>query len=181
LKFWFNIERQYLGVTEFVNYEPSSIENYDLQITTAYKCEHLEKIYVKFAYHNKMICTTWIQVGIRYGVFGTPNTRYSKDHYQHYGSEGLRLDSAESIWKLIPKSESEIDKDDRSPDLFNRVSSYSKSNDGIKIKQFLKDADFCLALNISSIKDPKNKLSVKSSSRKSSKENSFFLKDDSKK
>ncbi len=207
LKFWFNTNGEYIGITRFTDKKSVVVKpikksigkNKKEKLTDWEKSEksvnykeiqHLEKVYMYFhdpdggEDHEWVIGTIFVEDGDRYFISNNPNVDgdhpngYEED-WTKYGEYSYSLEYGDFdplVFRLTPKLKS----DDKSsidvpnPDVFNISINSNLSPIGEEAKEFLKDAEFSLVLDLESLKSSNyKKMSNIKSDRIKSRENAL--------
>lgn len=210
LKFWFNTNGEYIGITRFTDKKVSlvnpvkktSVKKKKDKLTDWEKSEksvsyneigHLEKVYMKFHdpdggnNHEWVIGTMFVEDGDRYFISNNPNMdgdpigfgngRY--EDWTKYGDYCYSLeygDFDDLVFRLTPKlkSDNPTSVDVPNPDIFNISINSNLSPIGEEAKEFLKDAEFSLVLDLESLKSSNyKKMSNIKTDRMKSRENSL--------
>jgi hypothetical protein len=162
LKFWFNTNGNYIGITKFTDKQLVPVIGKNPKISDWEKTgpvpssqtKHLDIIYVQ---PNKrgdwVIGTVWINSRIfRYFIHNNVNFDGDKPYidtiWTKYGKYSWYLDNHQ-VFILSAKAGTE---ESKSPDVFNCPVDSSLNILGVNSKEFLQDAEFSLILNLEKLK-----------------------------
>lgn len=171
LKFWFNLEGEYIGITKFttpIKNDNEDLENYDVDRSIDYaalskgyskieELPHLQKVAITIS-GREMLATIWKENHRYYAIQNKCRgdaPRKSLD-WDQYGSNSWFLggDDHGSIFKATKNMNGNSLVDNRPPEEFNIPCDTSLRLKLGSIKEFLKNADFSLILDINSVKNP---------------------------
>lgn len=201
IKFWFNIDGDYLGISKF---EPNSQTEIDLSKYTIDKSknfknclsdlEHLQKIAIDLANRGVLVLATLWDNGrpsgdgtMVYHNFYAINNTPSCSGFEPSGRDWLvhgryswELINGEfgDVYKISPKQDDvNVEDDDRDPEKFNTPvdNKFRRLGHEYGIKSMVKNADFALILDLNLLKTEK-KPSIKKSQREIQKKDALSIK-----
>jgi hypothetical protein len=166
LKFWFSLDGSYIGITKFkLDSRDSVLKSFNISALPVpiNKLKHLQKVYGRLNW-GSVISTIWVEPDRVCAIHGdrdadgsAPNAPRSE--WSKYGPYSWTL-SGEKLYTLEPKGEGE-EVDERPPEVFNISVNNNLSPTGLQIKDYLKNADFALILDLNALTQdvPKNNVS----------------------
>lgn len=180
LKFWFSLDGSYIGITKFIP-TPYNISDYDISSTPIHagRVRHLQNIYITV--HNKPIMATgWVD---KYGSYAISNDPVANGSIPN-GTDWNKL--GKYSWKLgdgdhgpiytleLKKSKISISEGDIPPEKYNIPIDSNLKNIIVPIKEYLKNADFALILDLNDLHQsvPKKNVSLVKSERAARKKGS---------
>lgn len=159
LKFWFNTNRQYIGITKFSDDVFPSIKNSKIsdweksKLIKYTEASNLDKVYVSL--DTWVMGTMLIVNGYRYLIHNDPKFQGNTPNnttWRKYGKYSYYL-TYQSLHILTPK----LKYSSKSPDIFNCPVDSNLDTIEINAREYLNDAEFSLVLNLEKLKSSDHK------------------------